>query len=493
MKTLIRTIAPQAWRATLLCSALTMGVAGCGGGGAQAERTTGAQGASTDTTTQQALAISEPKLGAPQTLDTGASGEPRDLRLARSATGAVFAVWRAYDGVRHNLWANRYNPATNAWGTAGLIENTNADIVEFDVQADALGGSMAVWREVDLSGYPKQIMAARYNASTQSWPAMSTLVAPSDTPPYLAVDPKGNALVFWGQESSRYYDAQADQWLPPTIISRDNEGSGFHFGVRGTIDAAGNGFGVYTLSRSETRTNVAGNFFNGTTRQWDDPPNPDEIGVLYLVPNGFLSGTNQNYFLSPDNKGNFFVAWEGWIVDETPVTVSLRAASFSTANKSWVPAKNIVAGTPGDNTALQRVIADTSSNALVLWTRREGSRSALESLSVGITDLATTAMQIVDQDLGGNASQADAGFDACGGAIAVWLQEEAVGKGGASRINVGINRYRVNGNQWGKASLLENQPGEARSPRVVVAPDGKAHVAWIQAEGNTYRVKTLRL
>jgi hypothetical protein len=80
-----------------------------------------------------------------QSIDNGASGNPVNLRVARSANGDGFAVWQADDGTRRNLWANRYSSAMAAWGSPINIEASGADIGDFDLAVDALSAQRARW------------------------------------------------------------------------------------------------------------------------------------------------------------------------------------------------------------------------------------------------------------------------------------------------------------------------------------------------------------
>ncbi len=91
-------------------------------------------------------------VGAPQSIDSGASGNPVSLRVARSANGDGLAVWLADDGMRRNLWANRYSTATAAWGSPINIEASSANIDDFDLTVDASGNAVVAWHEVTPSG-----------------------------------------------------------------------------------------------------------------------------------------------------------------------------------------------------------------------------------------------------------------------------------------------------------------------------------------------------
>src|SRR6185503_17424947 len=93
------------------CLAIFVYVSGCGGGNddtpPQSSMPTPAPG-----TPQAPAAPATFVVGSAQSIDGSASGNPVSLRVVRSANGDGFAVWRADDGIRNNLWANRYRAAT---------------------------------------------------------------------------------------------------------------------------------------------------------------------------------------------------------------------------------------------------------------------------------------------------------------------------------------------------------------------------------------------
>jgi hypothetical protein len=100
-------------------------------------------------------------------IDSGASGNPVSLRVARSANGDGFAVGLVYDGTRHNLWASRYRAATAAWGNPINIEASGADIDHFDLTLDASGNAVVVWNEP--TGGSGDVMGVRFDTGAGVW------------------------------------------------------------------------------------------------------------------------------------------------------------------------------------------------------------------------------------------------------------------------------------------------------------------------------------
>ena len=79
-------------------------------------------------------------------VETNDAGSASDPQIALDASGNAMAVWGQYDGTRDNIWVNRYNASTAAWGTAGLVEKKDEGLAYGpQVVRDALGNVTAAW------------------------------------------------------------------------------------------------------------------------------------------------------------------------------------------------------------------------------------------------------------------------------------------------------------------------------------------------------------
>jgi len=89
-------------------------------------------------------------------VDVFGSGNPQ---IAFDGSGNAIAVWQRFDGTRDNIWANRFS--AGAWGTAQLIETDNAgDASAPQIAVDGSGNATAVWCEFD--GVRFNIFANRF-------------------------------------------------------------------------------------------------------------------------------------------------------------------------------------------------------------------------------------------------------------------------------------------------------------------------------------------
>ncbi|MCI5145379.1 MAG: hypothetical protein D3923_07570 [Candidatus Electrothrix sp. AR3] len=140
--------------------------------------------------------------GTAELIETDNSGDAESPQLGVDAAGNAFVVWQQFDGTRKNIWANRYG-AGSGWGTAELIETDNSGDAEGpQIVVNTAGDAIAVWWQID-SKYNKNIMANRY-AAGEGWGA-AELVENSDLDngyyPKVGMDPSGRALVIWQQFS----------------------------------------------------------------------------------------------------------------------------------------------------------------------------------------------------------------------------------------------------------------------------------------------------
>ena len=129
------------------------------------------------------------------------SGNALEPQIATDANGNVLAVWSQSDGVRNNLWANRFIAATGSWGVATQIESSPTGIARRpQIAIDGSGNGIAVWDRFD--GTQNSVYAIRFTASTNSWGSaelIETDNAGSATSAQISVNASGNAVAVWEQ------------------------------------------------------------------------------------------------------------------------------------------------------------------------------------------------------------------------------------------------------------------------------------------------------
>jgi hypothetical protein len=128
------------------------------------------------------------------------------IEVAVEPDGDAMSVWHQRDGMRADIWANRY-ASGGAWGTAELLESENGGTAKNpQVAVDANGNAIAVWQQND--GLVNFIAANRYTPG-DGWGTAQSI---DDTPgpsgsAQVASDPAGNAMAVWvapGIRANRY-------------------------------------------------------------------------------------------------------------------------------------------------------------------------------------------------------------------------------------------------------------------------------------------------
>ncbi len=135
--------------------------------------------------------------GSAELIETDNTGDALVPQIAFDSSGNAIAVWAQYDGTRDNIWANRFNGSS--WGSAELIEtNDTGRARNPQIAFDSSGNAIAVWRQDD--GVRDNIWANRFNGS--SWGSAALIEADNagdGWSPQIAFDSSGNAIAVWHQ------------------------------------------------------------------------------------------------------------------------------------------------------------------------------------------------------------------------------------------------------------------------------------------------------
>jgi hypothetical protein len=439
-------------------------------------------------------------VGTAQSIDSGASGDPFSLRVARSANGDGFAVWFAVDGNLGNLWANRYRAATAAWGSPIKI-SSSADVNDFDLAVDPSGTAVVAWHENSGVSFEfGRVMSARFDAGAGVW-TPPFLLSTNSLLPRVATDASGAVLVVYEvfqpiAVRGRFFDPVSGTWQPEAAIG---QGPFFSTAPVALLDGSGNALVAFANSIDSTMA-VGSNSYSRSSGTWG-------LGVgvpgslVSSPPFGVQGGLDHRMELAASTEGNFLLAWSS--VDFSGSTIegsfpaNIRIAQFTSRSGTWSAAQTVVSGNEQQNLQLQRLRSDASGNAHLLWTENDGKRTALKALRLDHAGAACEAAQVIDSAVGRNAWRADLAVDPLGDAIAIWNQFEGNLPGvgppeDASRGNIAINRFDRTTASWDSAVLAETEPGDTgfQGPRAS-ANGGHALLGWIQAEGGVNRVKAL--
>ena len=351
---------------------------------------------------------------------TDNAGSGRSPQIAFDANGNALAVWEQWDGMRGNIWSNRYAVGTG-WGAAVLIETDNAGsagspLIAFDVNGNAL----AVWTQSD--GTRVHIWSNRYTAGT-GWGTgaiIETDNAGDGGRPQVAFDASGNALAVWTKFDGTLNKIWANRysagtgWGTAALIETDNTGNAGNPQI--AIEANGNALALW--------------------EQWDGAR--DNIwSNRYIAGTGWGTATriethNAGYALDPqiaiDANGNALAVWRQ--TDNTDGILQIgvtRGNIWSnryTADTGWGTAALIGTGAlfgtdyVGDGIFSPRIVIDPIGNALVVWWRPDGPDGYIwSSRYTARTGWGTAALIETVR-----AFSPQIAIDANGNAMAVWWQ-----------------------------------------------------------------------
>ncbi|MBL0212145.1 MAG: hypothetical protein IPQ13_14720 [Holophagaceae bacterium] len=197
-------------------------------------------------------------------IETDNAGDASRPQIAMDTNGNALAVWQQNDGLRENIWANRYVAGTG-WGTAALIETDNAgDAGNPKIAFDASGNALAVWSQ-EGGTHASNIWANRYLAGTGWGVAVLIESDPWEaSQPQIALDPNGNALAVWAQHDGTHINMWANRytigsgWGTAALIETDNAGHAYYPQI--ALDPGGNALAVW-YQHDGARYNIWSNRF----------------------------------------------------------------------------------------------------------------------------------------------------------------------------------------------------------------------------------------
>ena len=151
--------------------------------------------------------------GAAEMIETDNAGGAGAPQVGVDPSGNAVAVWKQFDGTRDNIWSNRYIPGTG-WGSAVLIETDNAGHASYpQVGVDGSGNAVAVWVQSD--GVRSNIWSNRYVAGT-GWGTAELIETDNvghASYPQVAVDVSGNAVAVWQQNDGARDNIRSNRYV----------------------------------------------------------------------------------------------------------------------------------------------------------------------------------------------------------------------------------------------------------------------------------------
>ena len=358
--------------------------------------------------------------GTPELIETDNAGDADSPQIAFDVNGNALAVWRQDDGMRYNIWSNRYEAGTG-WGTAVLIEADDAGPASSpQIAFDINGNALAVWRQND--GIRWNIWSNRYESGTGWGTAVliETEDAGSAESPQIAIDANGNALAVWSQSDGTRYNIWSNRyeagtgWGTAVLIEADDVDQAFNPQI--AIDANGNALAVWSQSDG-TRYNIWSNRYEAGTG-WGMPELIEtDNAANALIPQIAIDANGNALAVWRQNDG---IRWNIW-------------SNRYEAGTGWGAAVLIETDNAGDADRPQIAI-DANGNALAVWIQSDGARNNILSNRY-VAGTGWGAPELIETDNAGGADRPQIAIDAYGRALAVWQQSDG------TRVNIWSNRF----------------------------------------------------
>ena len=398
-------------------------------------------------------------------LESDNTGSALLPQVVVDGTGNAMAVWKQSDGVRYNIWANRYG-AIGGWGAAGLIETENiGDADAPQVAVDGSGNATAVWQQRGSAG-GDDLWANRYVAGG-SWGTTAVKIETNNEgnalSPQVAVDGSGNAIAVWQNGSvamwaNRYVSGGAwgpvEEQISTTVeFVSENE-------AQVAMDGSGNAIAVWNHWDPTSRINniVANRYVVNVG--WGDP--------ILIESND--AGEAVSPQVAVDGSGNAIAVWE----QSDGTRSSVWANRYTAASNTWGAA--VLLETSDYGHALDPQIAmDGSGNAIAVWSQVVGSWSNIYANRYTLGAGWGTAT-LIENIPGSIFDPPQIAVDNVGNAIAVFIIENEVY---ANRYTAGVG--------WDTISRIVGNAAQKANPQVSSNSDGVALAIWQQLEPITGR------
>ncbi len=155
--------------------------------------------------------------GTAQLIETDNAGNASSPQIAVAPSGNAVVVWSQSDGTRSNIWSNRY-VAGSGWGSAELIESNDiGSAASPQIAIDASGGGLTVWRQ--YNGLRLDVWSNRYVAGsgwgTPQLVETDNAGSAATTSPQIVVDGSGNGIAVWAQSDGTRDNIHANRWVAP--------------------------------------------------------------------------------------------------------------------------------------------------------------------------------------------------------------------------------------------------------------------------------------
>ena len=387
-------------------------------------------------------------------------------QVAIDAEGNALVVWSRSDGFHDRIQIRRRS-TSGSLSPVQTLSPAHGDAGSPQVAVDAHGNALVVWAR--WNGHSHIIQLRRRSASGTLSPVQTLSAFGDALDPQLAIDRNGNALVVW--EAS---EGIAEASFPYSIHLRRRSASGILGPIKTlslddagspqlAIDRNGNALVVWQRADSSgSRIQLRRRSASGTLRP---------VRTLSAVgPNTY------NPQIAIDRNGNALVVWSR--VDGTGERIELRRRSVTGALSRIQTVSAAGATSEGPQVAI-----NSNGNALVVWSRRAGSRWRIQARRRSVSGILNLTQTL--SPAGFDAFVPQLAFDTARNALVVWQLYDGT--------DYSIQfRSRAPSGDLGVVQTLSSAGPRVGGPPVAIAARRRALVVWSSYDGTNFRIQAAR-
>jgi hypothetical protein len=397
-------------------------------------------------------------------------------KFVRNSAGDGFALWYNLDPTTSAVvwWLNRYDAATNKWGTAQPFPAMSSSADNPDLAVADSGDALLVWLEGG------KVLGSEFSASSKTWSAARVLEqrTGSASEPSVVVNNDGTGLAVWREFENGAYQLVWSPYTPRVGWQPQSASAIDKTLVAGLLsefdlvaDDAGNAMIVWTENIGGAPAVGRASYYMAGSNTWS-------------APTDFGAGSAVAYpALTADDKGNFFAVW----VERNVVIDAVRANRF-TPGAGWEsptfvndqPRVRVGAqlGSLPLVTSAPRIAIDASGAVLVVWPENLGQGEDLWANQLAPGTGWRGARKIETNDAGA-ATAARLAMDPAGNALVVWEQVTATGE-----PSVWSARFKAQSG-WEPPVVVATDPlGIVRTPQLQMTAAGRAWAVWVGTSGS---------
>ncbi|HJU83044.1 MAG TPA: hypothetical protein VJ600_02435 [Holophagaceae bacterium] len=303
----------------------------------------------------------------PQALDPnlGTYGDLMSL-AGDPVSGNAFAVWMETDPTSgHTVpWAARFTASTGMWGDYRAISDGFADgtaLGHTSIATDGQGNAMAIWAQSTTSSGSRNDLFAAYFKSGVGWQARTLLSDGAhsvDDLPKVVMDGTGAAIAVWTETNGTYSQMWGAHftggvWAASAQLASDSLGSATPPGI--AMDGSGNAVLVWAQPDATALSILSERYIAGSG--WTSPLFLESGAGVVDAP---TYGSATPVAMAAD--GSAVVLWSQ---DDGTGKKVIMKATYSTG-LGWSAAAPLYADA-SQNSTLPNIVMDASGNAVAAW------------------------------------------------------------------------------------------------------------------------------